>query len=337
MSDNSYSTVFGPTTPGHLNLISGQTHGATVSQPPPAVANGSVISTGGEAAKYEDCSPPDGARIEMSGRNAGDLLSAAGVSWGWFSGGFRPTSRTADGTAVCASAHANIGGVVQTDYYSGGWVDPFQYYRSTANPHHLPPASVAEIGHAGRANHQYDLADFFRALDARRMPAVSFLKPAVYQNGHAATSDPLDEQHFLVDTINRIQASRHWKSTAIIIAYDDSDGWYDHQLGPIVNHSQSPQDALTGDGLCGTGAPLGGYQDRCGYGPRQPLLVLSPYSRVNAVDHQVTDQTSILRFIEDNCLGGQRIGDGSFDALAGSLDGLLDFTRWHLRPLYLDP
>jgi phospholipase C len=337
MSDNSYSTVFGPTTPGHLNLISGQTHGAITSKPTPAVANGTVIATGDEAAKFEDCSPPDVARIEMTGRNIGNLLTAAGVSWGWFSGGFRPSSRTADGTAVCESQHANIGGVPQTDYYSGGWVEPFQYYRSTANPHHLAPASVAEIGHAGRANHQYDLADFFRALHARRMPAVSFLKPAVYQNGHAATSDPLDEQHFLVKTINRIQASRHWKSTAIIIAYDDSDGWYDHQLGPIVNHSQSPQDALTGDGLCGTSAPLGGYQDRCGYGPRQPLLVLSPYSRVNAVDHQVTDQTSILRFIEDNWLGGQRIGDNSFDALAGRLDGLLDFTRRHPRPLYLDP
>jgi phospholipase C len=337
MSDNSYSTVFGPTVPGHLNLVSGQTHGAITSQPTPAVANGTVISTGGEAAQFEDCRPPDVARIEMTGRNIGNLLNAEGVSWGWFSDGFRPTSRTADGTAVCASAHANIGGVVQTDYYSGGWIEPFQYYQSTANPHHLAPASVAEIGHAGAANHQYDLADFWRALDAGRVPAVSYLKPAVYQNGHPDTSDPLDEQQFLVDTINRIQASKDWKSTAIIIAYDDDDGWYDHQMSPIVNHSQSPQDALTGDGLCGTSAPIGGYQDRCGHGPRQPLLVLSPYSKVNAVDHQITDQTSILRFIEDNWLGGQRIGDASFDALAGSLDGLLDFTRLHPQPLYLDP
>jgi len=337
MSDNSYSTVFGPTTPGHLNLVSGQTHGATVSQPTPAVANGTVISTGGEAAKYEDCSAPATPRVEMSGRNVGDLLTAEDVSWGWFSGGFRPTSRTAGGTAVCASQHANIAGQPQTDYYSGGWVDPFQYYRSTANPHHLAPASVAEIGRAGRANHQYDLTDFWRALHAGRMPAVSYLKPAVYQNGHAQSSDPLDEQRFLVKTINRIQSSRDWKSTAIIIAYDDSDGWYDHQMSPIVNDSQSPQDALSGDGLCGARAPAAGYQDRCGYGPRQPLLMLSPYSRVNAVDHGVTDQTSILRFVEDNWLGGRRIGDGSFDALAGGLDGLVDFRHRHLRPLYLDP
>jgi len=336
MSDNSYSTTFGPTTPGHLNLISGQSHGATASEPTAAVANGTVISTGGESAKYEDCAPSTGAKVAMSGRNVGDLLNTHHVSWGWFSGGFRPTSRTADGTAVCASQHANVGGQLQIDYYSGGWVDPFQYYQSTANPHHLAPAPTGEIGHTGRANHQYDLTDFFRALGAGQLPAVSYLKPAVYQNGHASNSDPLDEQHFLVNTINRIESSRYWSSTAIIIAYDDSDGWYDHQMSPIINDSQSPQDALSGDGRCGTHTPAAGYQDRCGHGPRQPLLILSPYSKVNAVDHHITDQTSILRFIEDNWLGGQRIGDGSFDTLAGSLDGLFAFSHPHPQPLYLE-
>src|SRR5450756_543084 len=161
------------------------------------VANGTVISTGGEAAKFEDCAPATGAKVEMSGSNVGNLMNAKNVSWGWFSGGFQPTSRTADGTAICASEHANIGGKLQTDYYSGGWTDPFQYYQSTANPHHLPPASVNEIGHSGQANHQYDLTDFWSAVGAGQMPAVSYLKPPVYQNGHAASSDPLDEQHFL--------------------------------------------------------------------------------------------------------------------------------------------
>ena len=137
--------------------------------------------------------------------------------------------------------------------------------------------------------------------------------------------------------MNRLQKTPEWKDTAVVIAYDDSDGWYDHQMSPITNNSQSPQDALTGDGLCGARTPTAGYQDRCGYGPRQPLMVLSPYSKVNAVDHQITDQTSILRFIEDNWLGGQRIGDGSFDTFAGSLDGLFDFTHAHPQPLSLDP
>ena len=63
-----------------------------------------------------------------------------------------------------------------------------------------------------------------------------------------------------------------WHSTAVVIMYDDSDGAYDHVMPPIVNDSQTVDDALTGPGQCGTKAPiLGGYQGRCGYGPRLPL------------------------------------------------------------------
>ena len=84
----------------------------------------------------------------------------------------------------------------------------------------------------------------------------------------------------------------------------------------------------------------GGYQDRCGYGPRLPLLVISRYAKPDYVDNSTTDQTSILRFIEDNWSLG-RIGDASFDARAGSLDNLFDFgARKHglgSRRLLLDP
>ena len=70
-------------------------------------------------------------------------------------------------------------------------------------------------------------------------------------------------------------------------------------MPPIVSQSNDPtHDALLGStGLCGH-APAGAYQDRCGYGPRLPLLGISPYAKVNFIDHQITDQTSILRFIE---------------------------------------
>src|SRR5262249_56899564 len=118
--------------------------------------------------------------------------------------------------------------------------------------------------------------------------------------GHAGYSDPLDEQTFLVDTLNHLQKSPEWKDTAVVIAYDDSDGWYDHVMSPIVNHSTSAYDALSGVGLCGT-PQAGAYLDRCGYGPRQPLLVISPFARSNFVDHTLTDQPSVLRFIADNC------------------------------------
>jgi phospholipase C len=65
---------------------------------------------------------------------------------------------------------------------------------------------------------------------------------------------------------------------------------------------------------------------RCGYGPRLPLLVISPWARPNYVSHTVNDQSSILRFIEDTFLNQQRIGQGSFDAIAGSIAGMFDFS-----------
>jgi phospholipase C len=114
----------------------------------------------------------------------------------------------------------------------------------------------------------------------------------------------------------------NWNSTAVVIMYDDSDGWYDHQMGPIVNTSTGPAMALTARALRHGGNPAAGMRapnphalGRCGYGPRLPMLVISPYAKENFVDHTVTDQTSIIHFIEDNWLGGQRIGGGSFDAM----------------------
>ena len=267
----------------------------------------------------------------MSGTNIGDLLNAAGITWGWFEGGFAPTA-TNNGVAVCGSSHQNIGGVTVTDYIPHH--EPFQYFASTANPHHLPPSSIAMIGKTDQANHQYDLSNFWQAADSGNLPAVSFLKAAAYQDGHAGYSDPLDEQHFLVDTINRLEKLPTWSSTAVIINYDDSDGWYDHVMGPIVSQSNDPaNDALTDPGACGQ-ARAGAFEDRCGYGPRLPLLVISRFAKSNFVDHSVTDQSSIIRFIEDNWKLG-RIGNQSFDALAGSLNNMFDFDG-NTPKLFLD-
>src|SRR5215470_12677211 len=320
MSDNSFSSTFGPSTPGALNLISGQTHGTITPDSAGNVANGTII--GDPRPLYDDCSPASATKTALSNnnKNVGDLLNAQNITWGWFQGGFKPSS-VVNGVAVCATAHTNIAGATVTDYIPHH--EPFQYYTSTANPHHLPPSSVDMIGKTDQANHQYDLSDFWAAVNAGQMPAVSFLKAPAYQDGHAGYSDPLDEQTFLVDTLNALQKTHEWGSTAVMIAYDDSDGWYDHVMGPLVMPSASPEDALTGPGLCGTPQP-GAYLDRCGYGPRLPLLVISPFAKRNFVDHSVTDQSSILRFIEENWKLGL-IGNQSFDARAGTLDNMFSF------------
>ena len=359
MSDNSWGTTFGPSTPGALNLIAGNTFPGTLSPTrpngKPASANGNIAGgattgsvVGDPRPLLDDCVASNPKfqtvnQITVAGKNIGDLLTAKGVTWGWFQGGFAPTGTDAQGRAVCGQHHTGLAGddaVVNAGDYIPHH-EPFMYYPQTTNPHHLRPSSVAAIGHSDQANHQYDLTDFFAALQNGNLPAVSYLKAGAYQDGHAGYSDPIDEQIFVVNAINALMNSRFWNNTAIIIAWDDSDGWYDHQMGTIVTQSNVSDDQLLGPGNCG--APKasdvsGGMQNgRCGFGPRLPLLVISPWAKVNFIDDSITDQSSILRFIEDNWNLG-RIGGGSTDAIAGSLNNMFDFRNEPgAEKLILDP
>ncbi len=389
LSDDTFGVTFGPSSPGAINLASGDTGGVDTSH----MANSPSISTstspdgdltpdgtGGysltnDAQPYwDDCSTRDA--VALKGKNIGDELNAAGLSWGWFEGGFRPTTSYQAGlTAVgktgqptstfvadefaglknpnpkassqglCDSYHAvgaALGGTGQyglkDDYIPHH--DPFQYYAATANPHHLTVpanaqgkdtlAGLREIGRDTQSyvhgvpqfntpNHNYDTGDFDQLvaaiahgrLPAAALPTVSFLKAPGYEDGHAGYSDPADEQHFVVREINALERTPDWKNTVVIVAYDDSDGWYDHVYSGVHNPSLSPADNLTAtkltlptSGRCGpakqTVAPLGAQQARCGFGPRVPLLVISPLAKDNAVDHQLSDQASIINLVEYN-------------------------------------
>ena len=347
MNDNSYGSTFGPSTTGALNLISGQTNGVDdyISPGSAVVADGYGGYTDiGDADPVGDVCSSTSKAIHMSGLNIGDLLNKAGVTWGWFEGGFNLSLKnSSNGSTGCSRyTTSSVTGVSENDYIQHH--EPFQYYTSTANLTHARPTSVFTVGYQDAANHQYDINDFFAAVKAGNFPAVSFLKAPGYEDGHAGYSDPLDEQTFIVQVINFLQQQRDWANTAVIINYDDSDGWYDHQLGAIVNQSTSSADALLGAGNCGDGTtalagPDGDHvQGRCGHGPRLPFMVISPYAKQNFVDHTLTDQSSIIRFIEDNWLGGERIGQGSFDALAGPINNMFDFnSRPNTRPFILDP
>jgi phospholipase C len=346
MSDNSYDTAFGPSTPGALNLVSGQLNGVTgnINGTSSVTADGSGGLTAiGDADPVGDvCSTTTGEAYAMTGKNIGDLLNASGVTWGFYTQGFDLSVTNANGTTGCArSTTSLVTKTTKADYIPHH--EPFQYYKSTANLTHARPTSVTAIGSTDAANHQYDMHDFYDAINAGNFPAVNFLKAPGYQDGHPGYSDPLDEQAFIVQVINFLQTSGYWSSTAVVISYDDSDGWYDHQMPPIVNQSASPADA---PGFCGTGAnALPGVatgtahaQGRCGYGVRLPMMVISPWSKPNYVDHTVTDLTSIIRFVEDNWLSGQRIGQGSFDAIANSIESMMDFTKAQSKgKLILDP
>jgi phospholipase C len=187
---------------------------------------------------------------------------------------------------------------------------------------------------------------FYKALAAGNLPTVTFLKFSENETGHPFDSTPLSEQTAVVTAVNALMQSPFWRDTAIIVTYDDSDGWYDHAAGPIVNQSaDAANDGITGhppaSGSCGTGtlAPEA-YNDRCGFGVRMPFLLISPFARQNFVDHSLNDTTSVLRFIEYNW-GLGTIGDPqSFDVLAsGTILGMFDFDKDHGhegRELFLD-
>ena len=218
--------------------------------------------------------------------------------------------------------------------------EPFEFYATTANPHHLtiPTDSsgqdtlsgLREIGTDTQSytngvpqfntpNHNYDTSDFTQLvnaitngqLPASALPGVSFLKAPGYQDGHAGYSDPADEQQFITGVINALMKSPDWSSTAVIVNYDDSDGWYDHVYSGVTNPSTSQADNMTPSNLTlptsgkclsshASKQPLDGEQGRCGFGPRLPMLVISPYAKSNFVDHNLSDQASIINFVEYN-------------------------------------
>jgi len=406
MNDNSYGDTFGPSTTGALNLIAGQTYGgithfgtgSTASYP--NTVTSPVTDIGDFDPYLDDCGSDKGGTVtsvttlEMSNgsttvnKNIGDLLNAAGVTWGWFQGGFAPTTayNPSTGTpAVCNAArakHQYPSGPSQGNFYAANAApvvvpnpgtpfvtgsdihtsgadyvahhEPFQFYASTRNPHHLPPTSIAAIGTTDQANHQYDTINFFQALNNGNLPAVSFVKPPYAYNAHPSNSDPLTEQYWLTQVINAVMNSTYWQSSLIVVAYDDSDGWYDHQMGPIVSPSNingtnisgagaSVYDNIGGPGVCGT-LISGTNPARCGHGPRLPLLVISPYANSNFVDHSLTDQTSVIAFIEQNWNLGYIDGptapspivNASFDRFAGPLTNMLNFTSPpSVSPLFL--
>ena len=376
---------------------------------------------------WDDCSTRDD--VALKGKNIGDVLNKAGLSWGWFEGGFTPTTTfaaastatdhagqatsefipdefsgsftgknvppNASNQALCDAVHpvgVALGGTGQWGY-KDDYIphhEPFQFYASTANPHHLTvPVSgsgqdtLAGLKKVGRdtqsyvngvpqfntPNHQYDTSDFDQLvaaihrgkLPASALPAVSFLKAPGYEDGHPGYSDPADEQAFVTREIDSLMRTPDWQSTVVIVNWDDSDGWYDHVYSGVTNPSVSPSDNLTDtntnpigtgsptSGKCGpspqTKAPLAGEQGRCGFGPRLPMLVISPYARVNHVDSDLTDQASIINFIEYNWhLPGI---PGSADQVLSKLDrsegikfdlaGMFDFTHPQATKLILNP
>lgn len=144
--------------------------------------------------------------------------------------------------------------------------------------------------------------------DVRRgtLPQVTWLMPPTPVSDHPGYGAMCQGENWSVRTINAIMQSKYWAHTAIFLTWDDFGGFFDHVPPPHV--------------------------DIYGYGPRVPLLVISPYARSGYIFHETSDFTSVLSFIE------QRYDLPALterDATADDLIGAFDFTQDPGKPFVL--
>ena len=202
MSDNSYGTTFGPSTPGLLNLVAGNTYPATPSAPSTKV----VPINAGPGTLVGDLDPAGdvcsaGTTVQLGGPNIGDLLNAKGISWGAFMGGFDLTVVNADGTTGC-NRHTNPTAPGTPAFTSVDYIPHhawFQYYASTRNPTHARPSSVAAIGHGPQLLISAGSLHGMRATSARgicddlRVADAHYVDAGTVRDGHLLTCCGCDD------------------------------------------------------------------------------------------------------------------------------------------------
>ncbi len=209
----------------------------------------------------------------------GDRLSAKGVDWAWYSGGWSNangdvggpgwTNGTTQGT--CADPNANAKSV-----YPNCPDNLFQYHHQAFNYF----AAYAP-GTPARAAHLKDEAEFIAAAKAGTLKPFSIVKPLGEENEHPGyASEPNGNSH-LVDLIKTILGGPQAASTLIIVAYDEFGGQWDHVPPP------------------GQGGKTKGPHDQHGPGTRIPAMLISQAFTKSGVDHTSYDTTSILRTVED--------------------------------------
>jgi len=298
LADNFFTGMYGPSTPGAQWLVAATAN--TVGDPNPA---GDVCNDyGGPFMPQQDIP------------NLGQQASARGVSWAWFQGGF----------GSCATA---IGAGYSAHH------DPFQYFSSTADLAHAW-AWNPRMNFPQPDRHQRDLQVFDAALAGSpidgivpRLPQISWVKAPTFMDAHPGYSTPIADDAFIGDVVGRVQASKYWKHAAIIVAFDETGGWWDHASPPVP---ADPHFApLVGGYPNLSGCQYPGMGDPCGeagFGPRLPVLVISPFAKPHNVDHDLMDTSSLVKFVESN-YHLPRLGVwGDRDVTAGDLRGAFDFS-----------
>jgi phospholipase C len=181
-------------------------------------------------------------------KTIGDLLSAKGVSWAWYAGAWQATLDGKNKTPVPNFQFHH---------------QPFNYFANFA------PGTDARAQHLKDGG--MNGAGFIAAVDAGKLPQVTFYKPQGNLNEHAGYADALSGDAHIADVIAHLEKSKQWPHMLVIVTYDENGGLWDHVAPPKA--------------------------DRWGPGSRVPALIVSPFAKKGFVDHTPYDTTSILRFI----------------------------------------
>lgn len=199
----------------------------------------------------------------QTARTVGDTLSAKGVSWAWFAGGYR--AALADGMQERTAPRHVI-------YHAAAGSPNFQ-------PHHQPFNYYSRFapGTADRARHLQDGDDFLRAIDAGTLPQVSFYKPAGVDTQHPSYTTVARGDAHIADVMERLRRSPQWKDMLVVVTYDENGGYWDHVPPP------------TGPG----------WGDRWGPGSRIPAILAGPMVRRGFIDSTAYDTGSILKFLTE--------------------------------------
>jgi phospholipase C len=161
---------------------------------------------------------------------------------------------------------------------------------------------------------------FYAKAESGTLPAVSWIAPAHDVSEHPPALVSAG-QSFVTSLVNAVMRGPDWKSTVVLVKWDDWGGYYDHVVPPKA--------------------------DINGYGIRIPSLLISPYAKKGFVDHQTLSTDAYNKFIEDVFLGGQRLDPKALgrpdrrpnvredDAILGDLAKDFDFNQRPRRPLIL--
>jgi phospholipase C len=218
----------------------------------------------------------------QTARTIGDTLSAKGLPWAWYAGGYKQA--LADGQQAAGVKRRII-------YVRENNSPAFQ-------PHHQPFNYFARFapGTADRAEHLKDGEEFMADIDAGKLPPVAFYKPAGRDTQHPSYTDIMTGDAHIAGVLERLRASPQWKDMLVIVTYDENGGYWDHVPPP------------TGPG----------WGDRWGPGSRIPTLLIGPMVKKGYVDSTGYDTTSILKLITERFglepLPGVRARVGDFSA-----------------------